>query len=78
MEWIYTKDDLPKTEPSVCGQDFSYSDDVLVTDGYDYKIGYFAIKHGRCEWGIYNNGDGDEYFEVIAWMPIPKFKKRKD
>jgi hypothetical protein len=70
MEWIFTKNELPKpTEHNK-----RISETVLIYDGYDMMVGCYHF--GRQEWCSL-----DQFFRanypIIAWMPIPKPPEEK-
>ena len=68
QKWIPVSERLP--EVVVGEHDIRCSEDVLVYDGDDLRVGYFVRieKFDRGYWNIY----GDDCFEPIAWMPLPE------
>lgn len=47
-----------------------FTEDVLVYDGDEFRIGYLAKNTmiDFCYWVVY----GEDVFEPIAWMPLPE------
>ena len=68
QKWIPVSERLPEFTINKVGTQFT--EDVLVYDGADLRVGYFARKDKLdCDyWVVY----GDDYFEPIAWMPLPE------
>ena len=67
-KWIPVESALP--EVVVGEHDIRCSEDVLVYDGDDLRVGYFVRieKLDRGYWNIY----GDDCFEPIAWTQLPQ------
>lgn len=66
-KWISVESALPEV---VGEHEIRCSEDLLVYDGADLRVGYFVRieKLNRSYWNIY----GDDCFEPIAWMPLPE------
>ena len=78
-EWILVKDELPQMRQGFYAKGFFYSKDVMVTDGYNYRVGYYAKNPNRGDsgWLLYDDDAPFESKEVIAWMPLPKPPKEE-
>lgn len=66
-EWIPVSKRLPEFVDG-----YTFSEDVLVTDGFDIKIGEYCktslVEPSDKKWHVY----GEEKFDVVEWMPLPK------
>ena len=70
--WIPVSERLPELtiNDSVAGK--QYTEDVLVYDGADLRVGYF-VRNDKLDfsyWVAY----GEDVYEPIAWMPIEPYK----
>ena len=67
--WIPVSERFPEFTINKLPVGIHFTEDVLVYDGADLRVGYFARKDklDRDYWVVY----GDDYFEPIAWMPLP-------
>ena len=71
-KWIPVSERLPELtiNDSVAGK--QYTEDVLVYDGADLRVGYF-VRNDKLDfsyWVAY----GEDVYEPIAWMPIEPYK----
>lgn len=76
MKWILVRDELPQIKQGLYAKNFYYSKDVMVTDGYNYRTGYYAenTANGTSGWLLYDDDAPFSSENVIAWMPILKFE----
>ena len=70
--WIPVSERLPELtiNDSVAGK--QYTEDVLVYDGADLRVGYF-VRNDKLDfsyWVAY----GEDDYKPIAWMPIESYK----
>jgi len=69
-EWIPVSERLPEftIESPIVGKQFT--EDVLVYDGAEFRVGYLvrATIIDFDYWIVY----GEDVFEPIAWMPLPE------
>lgn len=66
-KWIPVESALPEV---VGEHDIRCSEDVLVYDGADLRVGYFS-RSEKLDYGYWNIY-GDDCFEPIAWMQLPQ------
>nr|DAH78600.1 MAG TPA: Protein of unknown function (DUF551) [Caudoviricetes sp.] len=83
-KWIDVNDRLPETsDDALVVLAHTYDDSF-----HDYGIARYILsddgahwadsKHGYLEWDRYSDGHGgSSSYKVIAWMPIPKYRKEK-
>lgn len=71
-KWIPVSERLPEFTINKLVVGTHFTEDVLVYDGADFRVGYFARKDKLdCNyWVVY----GEDYFEPIAWMPIEPYR----
>jgi len=69
--WNNVKEKLPKIEER---EDAVYvcSDEVLMTDGEEYKIGKFVYYSRQENFWCYDDGERNKRFDCKYWMKIPQ------
>ena len=71
FSWISIKDQLPEIV-NIMGVGNKYSDDVLITDGENYYIGFLESVRPTHERLIWSNSNDEIIDNVTHWMKIPK------
>ena len=74
-KWIPVSERLPEVVVDEHDTRYRFSEDVLVYDGTDLRVGYF-VRNDIFDldyWLVY----GDNCFEPIAWMPLSKLYNAK-
>lgn len=69
-EWIPISERLPEFDDTIL-----VSDDCLVTDGLYPNVAYCTEEGHRWFSSL---DDITELYNIIAWMPIPKYKEDKE
>ena len=70
--WIPVSERLPELTINNSVDGKRYTEDVLVYDGADLRVGYF-VRNDKLDfsyWVAY----GEDVYEPIAWMPIEPYK----
>ncbi len=82
VKWIDVNDRLPETNDHVLVVlAHTYEDDfreysIARYAAFDDGSHWFDNKHGYLSWDRHPDGHGgSSYYKVIAWMPIPTYRK---